>query len=687
LEGLTANLTLPEILMAEDAFGLSEVTVTASAMTSRIDRKLIFPTQKQINSSSNGVDLLQQLMLPRLQVNAFTREIGIPGGDEVQLRINGVKAEIADIIALQPKNIIRVEYHDNPGLRYGNAAAVVDYIVRRPETGGSLGVDIFNGAKLTNYGRNGVNAKMNHGKSEFSMNYVMQNRDFYKMWRDNEETFLLDDGSTLRRREAGEPGRLQFFENYLTAAYSFLNDRRMFNATFRYFSHNRPHFDYTGTIYNMDHPDDYVKAFDQEKSISSRPALDLYYQENLKNDQTLVFNLVGTYNHADDNRVYTESRDGTLLTDINNRLDGKKYSWIGEGIYEKRLGDNRLSAGLRHTQAYSDNIYRNGHETATKMQQGETFLYGEWKARAGKLDYTLGVGVTRSSFRQEAENVDYETYAFNPRIALFLPLTGTSSIRLTGNIRNNAPSLSELSAVEQFIDSFRIQHGNPNLKSYRNYESTLNYEWRKGVFSVNMNLRYNYRPSAIMEEKYRENGLIAQTWNNQKNWQHANAILNLRVGPIKDILTIGLNAGVNHYISNGNSYRHTSTEPYLTANINVNYLNFKLTGEWIPTPWTNLYGESLSKGEVLHIFSLGYKYRDITFGIGAIMPFADNYHSDSENLSTLASYKRKMYVNDFSAQMFVFTFSWNMDFGRKFQSGQKRLNNTDNDAGVMKVGK
>ena len=28
----------------------------------------------------------------------------------------------------------------------------------------------------------------------------------------------------------------------------------------------------------------------------TRPSLDLYYQQNLKNKQTLVFNVVGTYN-------------------------------------------------------------------------------------------------------------------------------------------------------------------------------------------------------------------------------------------------------------------------------------------------------------------------------------------------------------------------------------------------------
>lgn len=68
----------------------------------------------------------------------MNNEIGVLGGGELQLRINGAKAEVEEIKALQPSDIIRIEYHDNPGLRYGNAEVVLDYIVRRPETGETL---------------------------------------------------------------------------------------------------------------------------------------------------------------------------------------------------------------------------------------------------------------------------------------------------------------------------------------------------------------------------------------------------------------------------------------------------------------------------------------------------------------------------------------------------------------------
>ena len=98
-----------------------------------------------MKASGNGMDLLQQMMLPRVQVDLLNSEIKATGNGVVQVRINGVKVEQDEIKALNPSDIIRIEYHDNPGLRYGNADIVLDYIVRRPDTGGSFGLDMAQG--------------------------------------------------------------------------------------------------------------------------------------------------------------------------------------------------------------------------------------------------------------------------------------------------------------------------------------------------------------------------------------------------------------------------------------------------------------------------------------------------------------------------------------------------------------
>ena len=44
------------------------------------------------------------------------------------------------------------------------------------------------------------------------------------------------------------------------------------------------------------------------------------------------------------------------------------------------------------------------------------------------------------------------------------------------------------------------------------------------------------------------------------------------------------------------------------------------------------------------------------------------------------------YVKE-SSQMFLASVSYNFSFGRKFKTGQRRVNNSDNDSGVMSTGK
>ncbi|MDR1897354.1 MAG: outer membrane beta-barrel family protein, partial [Prevotellaceae bacterium] len=357
-----------------------------------------------------------------------------------------------------------------------------------------------------------------------------------------------------------------------------------------------------------------------------------------------------------------------------------------------KLGKNRLSAGLRHTQAYSDNTYRNGHDTEfgasqteTNMQQGETYLYGEWKGSIKKLDYMLGAGVTRVAFRQENAGNDYSRYIFNPRLTLSLPLSGRSSIRLKSSILNKTPSLSELSAVEQMIDSLQIQRGNPNLKPYLSSFSELNCEWRKGIFYTVLTGIYEHSFSPVMDEKFWEGNRIIQTWNNQQSWQRISTGIHLRIGPVKDILTLSINGGVNHYISHGNTYRHVYTNPYANIMLNGNYKNFQASFSW-NTNWDYLFGETMNGGESIHTMSVGYKYRDMKFEIAVFCPFVNDFRRDTENRSKHASYRKTLYSNDIS-RLVSFRYSYNFSFGRKFEAGGKRLDNADNDAGVMNAGK
>ncbi|MDD4516436.1 outer membrane beta-barrel protein [Massilibacteroides sp.] len=685
IQDISKSVDLGNISMNDAAVSLEGVTVSGSNMSSRSDRKLVFPTTKQIEASNNGIALLQQLMLPKIRINHMDNTVSVPGNGEVQLRINGVKVETQEIVALLPEDIIRVEYHDNPGLRYGNAEVVLDYIVRRPETGGNVSVDLRNGVNAV-WGNDQLSAKINHKKSEFGVNYNINPRDFYEVYRDNEESFNFEDGTSLKRKELGEHGRLQYLWQNLNLNYSYQEpDKYLFNATFRYHQTNNPHLDYKGKLYNMQQENDVVDMIDKTAEKYYRPALDLYYQRNLKNDQTLVFNLVGTYMNSNSERIYRESKAEEMLTDVNNRTEGKKYSVIGEAIYEKKLGKNRLSGGLKHEQAFIDNLYRNGHETNTRMDQSDSYLYAEWAGKVSKLDYTVGVGLSRYYYKQRSMDESYSYYTFRPKVTLQYNLMDNSFLRLSGAVRRVAPSLSNLSDVEMVVDSLQIQRGNPNLKPYMNYNLQLTYEIKKGLFYNSTWANYDYSPDVIADEKLIEGDKFIQTWNNQKDWQRMSARTTFRVGPVKDILQFSVTGGVNHYRSNGNTYKHRYTNWFYNGEISANYKKVLLLFG-IESNWNWFEGETLYGGENIHYVMAKYNLKNVSFGLSMFNPFSDNFKQVNENWSQHASYKHANYINE-SSRLLMVHFSYNFSFGRKFTAAQKRLHNSDSDSGVMSSGK
>ena len=81
-----------------------------------------------------------------------------------------------------------------------------------------------------------------------------------------------------------------------------------------------------------------------------------------------------------------------------------------------------------------------------------------------------------------------------------------------------------------------------------------------------------------------------------------------------------------------------------------------------------------------------YKHKNLRVGVGAFNPFTDNYKVQSENWNKFAYYKTNNYIKE-SSRMFLVNFSYNFSFGRSFKTAQRKVNNSDNDSGVMGTGK
>ena len=677
------DVDLGNIEIDSAAVALNEVVVTGAKIINEADRKILLPTSKQMKAATNGFNLLQKLNLKRIQVDVLRNTISASGGGEVQLRINGVKSSIQEVMSLRPEDILRIEHHDDPGLRYGGAEAVIDYITRRKESGGFLAFDFTNSPHVP-FGDNSVTAKFNYKKSEFGIFYNGGYREMDHMWRENSETFNFSDGKTLTRLEDGTPDKWAKNWHYMQMNYNYQEGQDwFFNATLRTNVNDNPRTNFKSYLYPTNNPSNGVNMTDRSSSWEHIPSLDLYYQRNLKNKQSLVLNIVGTYIDSNSQRYYKEIQGLQTLTDLFTNVDGSKYSIIGEGIYEKGFKAGRLSAGVKHTQSYTNNEYTGNSLSLTNMRQSETYVYTEFQGKINKFNYSLGIGGSRSWFNQGGEG--YHNYTFRPTASLKYNFNDNSFLRYRGNIYSTEPSLSDLGNIEQSIDSLQIRRGNSNLKPVMRYTNSLNYDITKGIFSGSLFLGHWYYNKPIMEETRVENNKFIRTNDNQKSWQKLNTEMELSINPFKDIFVAKIVTGMSYFDSKGNNYHHTYTNWYMRAEANASYKNWSAFFQ-MQNHKNDLFGETLEIGENYHLFGIMYKHKQLSLGAMMINPFVNNWKAGSENLNASAPSKNWVYIKE-TSRLFAIQVSYSFNFGRKYQSSQKRLNNQDTDTGVMSSNK
>lgn len=676
LTNLDGDVNVGIVKLEQKPNVLGEVVVEGGAVINKVDRQIILPTSAQRKASTNGVSLLQHLQIPSLAINPIDKSVKTNFGADVQLRINGVEATKGEVVALRPRDVVRVEYHENPGLRYGSAAAVVDFIVKKNETGGNVAADLMNGIKPLGAGDYNVSARYNRNKSALSAVFSWERRDLDWI-RENYESFVYPN-MILENKEIGNPTRIKYDNINLSLSYNYADDKNMLNIAFRDVYNNTPNSfsDRNSVLYQGE---DVYGIVDRQATKSHIPSLDVYYQRNLGGGQNLYLDVVGTYLKSSNDRQYSMTMVGMEPTSIVSEVDGSKYSVIGEVIYERPLWGGSLTAGAKHSHSQMDNVYDGDISSKVKMNMEETYLFAEYKSRVKKLDYMVGIGAMRTSYRQGG--LSQEKYVARPTLTLSYNVTNDISLRYNAYMSEYSPSLSDLSDVSQEMDAYQVRRGNPGLHSVTFYTNSLSASWRNRYVNVELSGRYSYDDNPIMEETTFEDNKFVRTFANQQGFHRLNVQATVQVFPFRDYIQVRLTPFFNRYISNGKDYTHTHSNWGFRGSIMAMYKNWGMMID-MNTSYHELWGETITKGERLHSIAVGYNTEK--WGIQAMFmnPFTKRYEQGVDNLSRLAPYKQIAYSDDFR-HMVMINVSFNLDFGKQRGISGRRINNSDTDTGIL----
>lgn len=663
------NLDLGKITMRKDEIQMEGVEVVASQQTRLFDRAIVYPSVEQVKVSPTSFDLLSNMMLPGLDVNIVERTAKYMD-KTVEFRINGRKVTVQEIDALTSGEIEKVEYIDSPGLEYGpGVGAVVNYVTKEPLSGFTLSTNLTN-ALYVGYGNDNLNMRWNHKASEFGVSYQTSFRKYRKRSNDRTEGYNFPDGREIVREYVGENTPFKAQYHTIGLSYNLLKkDNYMFSAIGR-FTYDYNYRNYLANLYENKALLGRQSSFDDARNLL--PELDLYFSKQLTPKQSLSVNVVGGYNDSEFGYWYKEEADGDYFTSFT--ADGSRYNLIGEVKYQNQYHENhKILLGAREKLFFEDDRYSN--ETGTRETDNNDFyFYGDMSGTFNKFFYHAALAGTVTSYKQGGR--DFTFWSFEPFLYLSYRFSGRSSVFAQVNVMSTDPTVNNMNDVTQVINPYLRSRGNPDLSPYTTYEVLTGYNYMGKNLTFQLMGAYLRMHEPITDHIYyddQEDVFINSYLNQGSMERYGLNVYGKYTGLFNNILTLSAQLRYNHYKTTGLGYRHylNVVSARLEALASYKNFSFSLSGN---TRNKSLLGERLSYPELSSTALLQYRTGNCFIGLGMYYPFMKQWDKGTDVLSAVVPQKSWTKIKENGRMLFV-RFSWSFSTGRKYQGGQKNLNN------------
>lgn len=657
---------------------LQEVVIEAPKVIRKADKDVYHPSKSAVDNSKNGMQLLNNLMIPSLSVSDALGSI-TAAGQSVQVRINGRTATIDQVRALLPETIKRVEWMDNPGLRYGGANYVLNFIVANPTLGGSLQV-YARPALNTAWGFYMADAKFNFGKSQFEIgtNYKLTNN--IKTHRDYTETFTYPNGNTITRKETSRGGTMDNTMGNLWTSYNYIKpDTTVFVAEFSMHKDFSGKVLYNGLLSLSDGTDD-ILLTDSHGDKGTTPSLSIYLQQHFAHKQMLVVDFSSSFYFGRTFSDYIEQKHTSsippYLTDIHTNIKDRNQAYGIEADYIKNWRSSRFTAGVSYTANRNRSEYENLGGEIFHQRQDKVYFFAEYFRRFGKWSATAGIGAQYTDFLFRESNRGNHSWSARPQATITYSPNQNHNFRLNFTSWQSTPSLSETNVVPQQLDGFQWRVGNQNLKTANSYMLTVRYGFNLPRVNGSFGIRAFTSPNAITPLlEWSDNRLIT-TYENSRGLKNLSFFLAPQIEIIPQWLTVSGYVQYRMERMKGKDYAINHNGWSGNASLQLSHWGFVLSAEYRYAQ-RDLWGQKIRWGEDLNAIALDYNWKDWQFGAGIIMPFGKYYVQGSKSLSKWNTNEQHMRLD--MCMPFV-TVSWNLQWGRQKRGVQKIINadaNTD----------
>lgn len=651
---------------------LQEIMVEAPRVIRKSDMDVYYPSRGAVEHAKNGMQLLGNLMIPSLTVTDALGTIQA-AGQPVQVRINGRESSVEQVRALVPETIKRVEWIDNPGLRYNGANYVLNFIVANPTLGGSLQT-MAQPALNQAWGVYFADLKLNSGRSQFELggNFKLTNK--IKSHRDYVETFTYPDGTSVKRSETPQGGSMDNSQGRFWASYSYVRPDTTVIMVDAFMRNNfTDRFRYDGLLSLSNGVDD-IALTDTHGEEGATPSISAYWEQHFANRQMLVVSFNGSFYFGRSYSDYMESVDGVpgYLTDIHTNIKDRNQAYAVEANYIKNWKNSRLTAGTSYTANRNRSVYENLDGSVFHQRQDKVYFFAEYFQRLSKFTLTAGLGAQYTGFLFRETAQGNHSWNLRPQATMTYGVNQNHQLRLSFESWQSTPSLAESNIAPQQLDGFQWRIGNPYLKTSNSYMLTLRYNFNVPRVNGTFGIRAFTSPDAITPLLYWDDNRLVTTYENSRGLQNLSFFLAPQIEIVPGWLMASGYVQYRAERMRGTGYTLYNHDNW-SGNVNVQLMHwgFVLSGQYMYAQH-DLWGEKISWGENISVVELTYDWKNWQFGVGMIMPFG-TYDQGSRMLSKWNTNEQHMRLD---MRMPFVNVSYNLQWGRQ-KRGVRKMLNTD----------
>ena len=651
------------------AQALQEIVIQAPKVIHKADMDVYLPSQSAVDNARNGVQLLSNLMIPSISVSDALGTIS-SAGQAVQVRINGREASVNQVRNHLPSTIKRVEWIENPGLRYNGASTVLNFIVANPTVGGSMMLYATQALNMA-WGQYNGNVKFNFGRSQIEVGGGYKLTENLNVYRDYTESFRYPDGQSITRSETSRGGNVDNSIANLWATYNYVKpDTTVIVVEARGWHRPTNGQTYHGLMSSSNIADDYLLT-DINGNRGTRPALSAYWEQHFSGKQLLVVDFKSQFYTGRTFSDYIEKDPVTLdcLTDVHTNIKDRNQLYAIEADYIKNWDKSRLTAGATYTANRNRSVYENLGGQIFHQRQDKVYFFAEYFQRINKLTLTAGIGAQYTDFLFRETNLGGHSWNLRPQAAVTYSINQKHQLRLNFESWQSTPSLAETNPTPQQLDGFQWRIGNPDLKTSNSYMLTLRYNFQLPRTYGQFGVRAYTSPNAITPLLEWQDDRLITTYENSRGLQNISLFLAPQVEIVPQWVVMSGYIQWRAERMRGSGYNLHNNAWSGNASLRVMHYGFTFTAQYVRAQ-RDLWGERISWGEDMNIIDLTYNWKKWSFSVGCIMPFG-KYDQGSKSLSYWNTNEKHMRTN---FRIPYIGINYNLQWGHQKRKANKIIN-------------